>query len=227
MRRLVLVHGAGGGPEVWVAVARKVRGVDVEAVALPGHRDGGAGLDSISGYAAWLAERLDGPAVVGGTSMGGAIALQLALDRPDLVEGLVLAGTSARLRVDPSLLASLQGSYEQAAHALAARELAPALHPRTAEKVAALILEVPQAVTIADFRACEAFDVRDRLHEVQAPALVLVGDRDELTPPFLAERLAAGLPNAELVILRGAGHLPMVEQPRQVADAVQRFLDGL
>jgi 3-oxoadipate enol-lactonase len=227
MRRVVLVHGAGGGPEVWVAVARKLRGVEAEAIALPGHRDGGPGLDGIDAYAAWLAERLDAPAVVGGASMGGAIALQLALDHPRLVQGLILAGTGARLRVDPALLASLESSYEEAAHALAARELAAGAHPRTVEKSAALILQVPQAVTVADFRACDAFDARDRLGEIEAPSLVLVGEHDELTPPAAAERLAAGLARVEVAVIRGAGHLPMVEQPRLVADAIQRFLDRL
>jgi pimeloyl-ACP methyl ester carboxylesterase len=228
MRRVVLVHGAGGGPEVWVAVARKLRGVDTEAVALPGHRDGGAGCDGIPAYAAWLAERLEGPAVVGGASMGGAIALQLALDRPELVEGLVLASTAARLRVDPAIVASLEGDYAAAAHALAARELAVGTHPGTVDKSAALILQVPQAVTVADFRACDGFDVRGRLGEVEAPALVVVGEDDVLTPPAAAQKLAAGLaPRVEIAVIPGAGHLPMVEQPRRVAAAIQSFLDAL
>ena len=228
MRRVVLVHGAGGGPEVWVPVARKLRGVEVEAIALPGHRDGGPGCDGIPAYAAWLAGLLDGPAVVGGASMGGAIALQLALDRPELVEGLVLAGTAARLRVDPALIASLEGDYAAAAHALAARELAVGTHPRNVEKGAALIQRVPQAVTVADFRACDAFDVRERLGEIRAPALVVVGEDDVLTPPAAAEKLAAGLaPRVEIAVIQGAGHLPTVEQPRLVAAAVQSFLDRL
>jgi pimeloyl-ACP methyl ester carboxylesterase len=227
MTRLVLVHGAAGGPEAWAAVATKLRGVDAEAVALPGHRNGGDGCDSIEAYAGWLADRVGAPVVVGGMSMGGAIALQLALDRPELVRGLVLVATAARLPVDPALLDVLQGSYEEGAHALARRELAAGAHPRTVEKSAELILRVPQAVTLADFRACDAFDVRERLAEIEAPALVVVGDQDELTPPRVAERLAAGLRQAELVVVRRAGHLVTVEKPRAVADAIQRFLDGL
>ena len=81
---------------------------------------------------------------------------------------------------------------------------------------------------MADFRACDRFDVRDRLSEIQVPALVVVGEDDTLTPPAAAEKLAAGLaPHVEIAVIEGAGHLPMVEQPRLVADAVQPFLDRL
>ena len=134
MRRLVLVHGAGGGPEVWVAVAGSCAASTPRPSRCPATATAGPGCDGIPAYAAWLAERLDGPAVVGGASMGGAIALQLALDRPELVEGLVLAGTAARLRVDPALIASLEGDYAAAAHALAARELAVGTHPATSRR---------------------------------------------------------------------------------------------
>ena len=56
----------------------------------------------------------------------------------------------------------------------------------------------------------------------------MVGEDDTLTPPAAAEKLAAGLaPHVEIAVIEGAGHLPMVEQPRLVADAVQSFLDRL
>ena len=176
MTRLVLLHGAGGGPEVWHAVARQLarEGIEVDAPALPGHRDGGAGFDSIAAYADWVAARLDGQAVVCGSSMGGAIALWLALERPELVERLVVVGTSARMRVG-QLVYDLVDRYDAEAQAELARlQLAPGADERTVRKSAELIGLVPQAVTRGDFEACDAFDVRERLGEVRAPALAIV-----------------------------------------------------
>ncbi len=99
--------------------------------------------------------------------------------------------------------------------------------PRSVEKSAELLALVPPAVTAGDFRACDAFDVLDRLGEIALPALVIVGERDRLTPPRYAERLAEAIPGASLVVVPRAGHLPMVERPRPVAEAVAAFLAHL
>jgi pimeloyl-ACP methyl ester carboxylesterase len=227
--RLVLLHGAGGGPELWANVAGKLGEDRVDVPALPGHRDDGPGRDSVEAYAAWVVERIpaDAPVVLGGSSMGAAIALQTALERPELVAGLVLAGAAASLRVHPRIFALLDGDPDEAARALARLELAPDTHPRTIEKSAELLRRVRPAVLRDDFRACDAFDLTERLGEIDVPALVVAGDADRMTPPAQAEQLAAGLPRAELVVVRGAGHLPQVERPRVVADAIERFLSGL
>ena len=91
-------------------------------------------------------------------------------------------------------------------------------------KSAELIGLVPQAVTRGDFEACDAFDVRERLGEVRAPALAIVGEHDLMTPPKRVAQLAEGIPGAELVTVPGAGHLPMVEQPRAVTRALADFV---
>ena len=226
MSRLVLLHGAGGGPELWDAVVRRVPGV--EAPALPGHRDGGAGMDTIDGYGSWVAEQLDGrSAVVGGSSMGGAIALWLALERPDLVEGLVLVGTGGRLRVDPAIFELLAASHVEACAVLARRHLREGAARGTVERSAELMARVPVDVTAGDYRACDAFDVLDRLGEIAAPALVVVGEDDRMTPVRYAERLTAEIPDAHLVVIPRTGHLPMVERPVETAEAIADFLRGL
>jgi pimeloyl-ACP methyl ester carboxylesterase len=223
--RLVLLHGAGGGPELWDAVRRRVPGV--ETPALPGHRDGGPGMDTIDAYGRWVADGLDGPAVVGGSSMGGAIALWLALARPDLVHGLVLIGTGGRLRVDPAILGLLEGDPEEASAVLAGRHLRDGAARASLERCAELLARVPAPVTAGDYRACDRFDVLARLGEIAAPTLVLVGEDDRMTPVRYAERLAADIPDARLVVVPRAGHLPMVERPVETSAAIHEFLAGL
>ena len=82
----------------------------------------------------------------------------------------------------------------------------------------------PEAVA----RALEALagraDRRGDLAGISAPALVIVGSEDALTPPPFAETLAAGLADAELVVIPGAGHLTALERPAEFAAAVRAFL---
>jgi pimeloyl-ACP methyl ester carboxylesterase len=223
---LVLLHGAGAGPELWEAVTRRLPGADTPS--LPGHRDGGPGMDSIEGYGRWVADRLAGqPAVVGGSSMGGAIALWLALERPALVDGLVLIGTGGRLRVDPAIFDLLAGDHREACMVLARRQLREGAARATVERSAEVMGQVPAAVTAGDYGACDRFDVLDRLGEITPPALVLVGQEDRMTPPRYAERLAADIPDARLVVIPRAGHLPMVERPVETAAAISAFLKRL
>jgi pimeloyl-ACP methyl ester carboxylesterase len=229
--RLVLVHGAGGGPELWDDVVRRLQPRETDAVALPGHRDAGPGRESVPEYAAWLAEHIapGGPAIVVGSSMGGAIGLTLALERPELVSGLVLVGSAASMHVSARILGALERDedYPETTRWLAGMEVAPGTDPRSVAKNASVIQLVPRAVTLGDFRACDAFDVEDRLGVITAPSLVVVGEHDGMLPLPRSEQLVAELPNAELLVLERAGHLPMLERPRALAAAIARFVDGL
>ncbi|MGH7320981.1 MAG: alpha/beta fold hydrolase, partial [Candidatus Rokuibacteriota bacterium] len=103
-RPLVLIHGAAGRGTIWSPQLAGLEAVArVLAIDLPGHGATGGGGDSIRDYAAWVMTFLDAAGlarvVLGGHSMGGAIAQTIALAHPDRLDGLVLIGTGARLRV--------------------------------------------------------------------------------------------------------------------------------
>jgi 3-oxoadipate enol-lactonase len=59
------------------------------------------------------------------------------------------------------------------------------------------------------------------------PTLVVAGDEDELTPPAQARAMADAIPGASLVVIRSAGHLPTLERPTEITDAILGFLAGL
>ncbi len=110
---LLLIHGAGGQNGLWMDAARRLENVGVYVPDLPGHgQSDGTPFDSIPAYAKWVIEFADAVGlerfVPVGHSMGGGVALQLALDYPERVEGLILAASGARLRVHPDLLAQLR-----------------------------------------------------------------------------------------------------------------------
>lgn len=228
---LVLVHGAGGTRRHWPEALRALPGRRVIAVDLPGHGlSAGPAERSVAGNARRLLALLDalgvGSAVVAGHSMGGAIALALALDAPARVAGLLLVGTGGRLRVSPAVLAA---TADPDTLARTARELAGGLVGPGASD--ALRVELAEGLTAnapgvvhGDFAACDAFDVLARLGEIGVPTLVVVGTEDRLTPPKYAEYLRAHIRGARLAPIAGAGHMVMRERPEEVAAAAAAFL---
>ncbi|HEY6098419.1 MAG TPA: alpha/beta fold hydrolase, partial [Anaeromyxobacter sp.] len=193
----------------------------------------GPSLTSISGYARSVLAALEAleipSAVLGGHSMGGAIAMTAALEAPSRAAGLALVGTGARLRVSPAIL---QATADPAALAAAARMMAdfafgslagPALRREFTE---GLLAGAP-GVAHGDFAACDAFDVMARLGEIRAPALVVCGTEDRLTPPRFAGFLRDGIAGARLELVPGAGHMVMLEAPGRVAGAIEAFLASL
>src|SRR3989304_3822593 len=109
---MVLVHGAGENHLMWPAQLRRVEGVTVHAVDLPGHgKSGGHGRASVADYVEVVRGFLDGlgveRAIITGHSMGGAIAQLFALTYPARAGGLVLGATGAKLRVAPQILSGI------------------------------------------------------------------------------------------------------------------------
>jgi pimeloyl-ACP methyl ester carboxylesterase len=78
-----------------------------------------------------------------------------------------------------------------------------------------------------DFVACHNFDVSDRISEFELPALILCGAEDQMTPPRLSTQLHHLISDSELVIVEGAGHNVMLEQPETVARHISCFIDRL
>jgi pimeloyl-ACP methyl ester carboxylesterase len=231
---VVLIHGAGGNHLYWPFNLRRLPGYRVYAPDLPGHgKSGSAGEQSIEAYAGALLDWLQAveleQAVLIGHSMGSAIALWLALEKPERVTGLGLLGSSARLIVNPALIAgasqadSFLQTVETVIHWSFSAE-APADLTRLAARRMA---EVPPGVLYADFLACNAFDMTARLDEIRCPTLVVCGAQDKMTPPGQAQFLAAKIPASRLEVVPNAGHMVMLEQPFVVAEILTAFLREL
>jgi pimeloyl-ACP methyl ester carboxylesterase len=228
---LVLVHGAGGSRLHWPEAVCALPGRRVVALDLPGHGDSpGPAASSISAYAGEVLAALDAlglaRAVLGGHSMGGAIALTIALEAPARVAGLVLVATGAKLRVSPLILEATAdpATLASAARTMAEHAFGPGAAAALREEFARGLAATPPGVAHGDFRACDAFDVMARLGELRTPALVVCGGDDRLTPPKYAELLRDRIAGARLELVPGAGHMVMLEEPARVAAAVEGFL---
>lgn len=222
---LVLLHGAGGNRLQWPAELRRLKGVELLAVDLPGHdRSHGPARDSVDAYAEDVVALLDALQIervfLLGHSMGGAVGLSLALAHPDRVQGLVLAATSARLPVASALL---EGDDATVAERLVEWSWGPGADPTLQEKHRYALHALDAGTLHTDLTACSRFDVRGRLNEITAPALVLVGEHDRMVAPRMSHELADGLPNAQRVVF-DSGHMLMLEQPQAVVASVSNWL---
>jgi len=228
---VLYVHGSGAAHNVWAN--QYARGRPSVALDLSGHgrsEDVGtpAGVETIDAYAddvVAVAERT-GADVICGNSLGGAVAQHVALERDLSLSGLVLVGTGPVLSVDDGLDSLLAGNFEKAIEVLHRPDLL--FHDADQQDVEhskEAMRETGQAVTLRDFRSCDAFDSRGRLGDIDVPTLVVHGEHDGMTPPELHAELVAGIPDAELVEIADAAHLPFVERPSAFDAALDAFLD--
>lgn len=226
---LVLVHGAGGSHLDWAPELRRLRGARVIALDLPGHGKSSApGRDTIPAYARDVIALLDAlaipRAIIAGHSMGGAIAQQLALDWPDRVAGLALLGTGSKLPVDPALPERIVHEPDAALDWLAEWAWHPSVSDETRALGRALFAAASRQVMHDDYRACQTFDVRDRLEQIAAPTLVIGAEDDRLVPLKFSRTLAERIPGARLAVIEGAGHMFPLEKAPQVASAIESWL---
>ncbi len=229
---VVFIHGAGGSHRHWLHQVRDIPHSPTYALDLPGHgRSEGRGRDSIQAYGEWLVSFLDTAgldrAVLAGHSMGGGIALNLALRHPERVAGLALVATGARLRVAPAILEGFRHHPERTARLVAEWAFGPEAPAELVRRGLREMVDVPASVFLADFVACDRFDVMPRLGEIAAPAVVVCGTKDVMTPPKYSTYLRDHIPGAELCLVEGAGHMVMLERPVEVVKSLAALLEKL
>ena len=225
---LVLIHGAGAVGQIWqnqlLAFPRAV------APDLPGH-PAGTGFSTVPDMAAWVLgfiqqEGLE-RSVLGGYSVGGAVALEAALSAPDRFRGLLLIATGARLRVRREFFDFLAGDYDAAVEELLRWWFSPGASPRAVERARMALRVVSPAVVHDDFWAADQFDALDRLGGMTLPTLVLCGEEDRLTPVKYSEYLHEQIAGSQLIVIPDAGHMVVLEQPRATNEAIASFLHTL
>ena len=232
---VLFVHGSGGSHSVWKSQFRLGDRRPVVAVDLSGHGESDdasaePGYEALSVYVddVVAVARETGARVLVGHSLGGAVALTAAIERDYALDGLVLADTGARLAVLADLLSWLDDDFDRAVEFLHGPDrLFHDPDDRLVELSREAMYDAGREVVRRDFRTAHAFDVRDSLDEVSAPSLAVVGEYDQLTPPWYHESLAEGMPDCEMVEIADAAHLAMLERPDAFNDALSPFLDRL
>lgn len=234
--RLVLVHGFTQTLRSWDALAASLADTfQVVRVDLPGH-GGSAGIAMDFAEAAAAIGEAGGPATYVGYSMGGRLCLRLALDRPDIVQALVLVGASpgladeaeraARRESDEALAAEIERIGTAAfLEAWLAQPMFATLTP-TPEDLAARLANPPAGLATALRRLGTGGQepLWSRLGELKMPVLAVAGQNDTRYANLAEEMADAIGVNAQVVALAGAGHAAHLERPGSFTRLLAAFL---
>ncbi len=198
MTPCLYLPGAGGRASFWSPVAARLADLGPQvAISYPGFGDAPTdpAIRSLGGLYRWLVARLPaGPCHVVAQSMGGVLAVRLAVEEPARVATLTLTATSGGVDVA----------------ALGGRDWRPefrAEHP-----------DFP-----AWFEE-DRTDLSARLGSIGAPTLILSGDADPICPPAVPAFLAARIPGARAALVRGGTHAFARERPDEVAALIRAHL---
>ncbi len=235
---LVLLHPVGLDNTFWADLPKRLAAAyTVIAVDTAGHgkspdaKRPGRMQDRIDDLVELLSVRNEGPAVLIGVSFGGMIAQQVALARPDLVSGLVLAGCPGAIpeagrdamrkrgadAEGGGMPAVLNGTLE--------RWFTPTfLSTEKVRKVGDRLLADKASNWAAAWEAVAEHDALDRLKTINIPTLVIAGEKDAATPLTAKQALANAIPGSRLLVLQDAPHIMQIECPDGFAQAIIGFL---
>ena len=226
---MILLHGLFGALSNWEAVTphfnKFCQTINFGFPIIAGRRDD-IKVKALAVYLEYYIrkEKL-APVSLCGNSMGGHVALRLALAAPELVKCLILSGSS--------------GLYEHSVDALPVRPDKKFLREHMARVffspkfiTESAIDEVHGIVTskanvlniISAARSAKKDNLQTLLPKISAPTLLLWGEDDQVTTMEVAEIFHREIRNSKLVTIKGCGHAPMIEHPEWFADQVQRFL---
>jgi pimeloyl-[acyl-carrier protein] methyl ester esterase len=242
---LVLLHGWGSNQRVFDALSSRLpRHVEIVRPDLPGHGRSdaptallAAGIDTL---AAHLAARLPQRAHLVGWSLGGLAALALAGTQPQRVASLTLIASTPRFLAAPdwphglapevleSFAEQLRADPVRTVHEfleLQVRGSANGQNTLAALRTAIATQGYASPAALAGgLELLRETDLRDRLERVAAPALVIGGQYDRITPPGAGRALAASLPAGRYCEIARAGHAPFVSHAEQVAAWIEEHV---
>ena len=228
---VILLHGAGGSSLSWPAEMRRLAGWRVIALDLPGHgRSAGVAQQTIGGYARCVQEFITemglSRVILVGHSMGGAIALSVALDFPQLVAALGLVSSGAYLGVPNDFLDAVSSplTLPVAYQLLQKYAFSSRTDAQRVDECLRGLKDVRPGVLYGDWLACSSFDLRAEVEQIAVPAWVSVGMEDQMTPVSFSHFLATRLPLAQLQLVPDAGHMLIQEQPQAAAAGLSAFL---
>ncbi len=225
---IVYIHGSGCDATLWENQLKEVGGY---AVDLPNHgMSCVAEINSIDDYAYFVAKavkKMLGKAVIVGHSLGGAIAQKIYINYPKVVKALVLVGTGVRLRVLPDILQGLKDKPAETAEMVSKFSFAS---DKFVDKYSKIFAE-RAGILRKDLLLCDKFDLLEKYKAgeivIGVPTLIIVGEKDRLTPVKYSEFMKSHIPRSELAVIPDAGHMVMLEKPEEFNRVLKKFLEKL
>lgn len=230
---LVFIHGAALAGIFWESQVKNLRDfANTVAMDLPGHgASQSPGKESISDYAQSVMDfiaLIEAPRPVPcGLSMGGAITQHLLINKRDRFPAGILINTGARLKVMPLIFQTVQKNYSDFVEMLCVSAISIKSDVEKLRGIIEACSKCRPDVVLGDFKACDSFDVTEKLSLIEVPVLVLTGNDDNVTPLKYGIYLEKNLKNAELVNIEDAGHFSPIEKPHEVNKSIRDFLSQI
>lgn len=237
---LLFLHGLGSSSSDWALQSHffsqnyRIFLVDLRAHGRSRHPGGRLTIELMAEDVATLLARLEiTSAHVVGLSLGGCVALAMALRHPARVRSLTLVNTFARLQP-----AGLRGLLRMLTRAwlllfapmpVIAAYIAQGLFPKPEQaayykSAVASLSQNPKRFYLASSQMLLAFDVRNQLGQIQCPTLVIAGDRDRTIPLAAKQALSRSIPGAQLRVIPDSGHATPYDQTELFNRALDEFL---
>lgn len=230
----LFIHGVAGASIQWQELMEQLEADHrVIALDLPGHGSStGRGGSSVKSYMKAVRAFTEAlhlpPTILCGCSLGGAIAMEYALHYPKGVFAVVLISTGVRLKVSPLFLETcLEKDMDKLKILLAKYAFSPIVSLTQVQKWYKKWGLPTSEIIYGDFLACNGFDITEDVGQIKAPALVVCGDEDRMTPVKYSQFLAAKIENSSLHIIEGGGHMLMVESTRELSGVLTNFAKPL
>ena len=229
---LILLHGLMGQMHHWDAVLDNLaggrRGIALDLPVFP-RRPMEASLDALARHVIDFMDALEIPrAVVGGNSLGGHVALRVALEHGERVSGIVLTGSSGLFERGFSSgvphRPDRRWVREKMEEVFFDRSLVTEGWVDEAHRVVTTPTSALRVLRLA--RDARRDNLEARLGRIRVPALLVWGRDDRITPLDVGERFRDLIPEARLVCLPRCGHAPMLEHPERFAQVVDDWLDA-
>ena len=243
---VLMLHGAGGGHRSFAPQVETLASLGFRAVAwdMPGYGRSAPlepyGFKGLAESAAALIETLApvtgaAPLTLVGHGMGGMVALELALRRPELVRQLLLVATAPAVQPGDGYSHHAEQALAWLAEGRSMGEIADLLLPRLVgsgalpagvQLATVCQAEVHAATWRRALQALAQFDRRPALGQLHLPTLLVAGEQDRVTPPALLQGMADAIAGARCVTLPHTGHLPHLERPDDFDELLLGFLRG-
>ena len=229
---VLFIHGAGGGQYTWSYqkgfLEKQFNPIIIE---LPGHGESeGEGEEEIGRYAEHVLAFLKALGLqkvfLVGHSMGGVIVQTLALTQAEVIKGIVLVGTGARLKVLPVILNGIKNNFEETVRMINQFAYSRKAPSDLIEKGISMMMQCRPEVLYGDFMACDRFDLINEVEKIIFPTLLLCGDDDQLTPVKYSQFLHSRIKGSKLEILPNAGHMVMMEAPQAFNEKIREFISN-
>ena len=226
---LIFIHGSGGDHSLWsFQYAKLHKHYNIVAVDLPGHgHSQGSGESDVGNYCLWVRKLLDAlhlknPILIG-HSLGAAITLQFALDYPQEIKGIVPVGGGLKMPVNPSLLEFLKTNPAEVIDLMCKFSLAKENRPQFFDPLKKSLSRANIDVLYNDLAACDKLNLTKEIAKIAVPTLVICGAEDKMTPPDFSRQIAGSISGAKLCLIEGAGHMVMMEKPKEFNEALTNF----